>query len=283
MCELTFKVDVDTLEGYTSGVPRLLDILGKKGIRASFFFSMGPDNSGKAAHRIFRNGFLAKILRVKPPMIVASNPDILKRAAAEGHDCGIFCWDHVRWRDHLLTLTHKEIRDELSRAAELFSDITGTPPKSCAAPGWQVSFDSLTVEDELELDYASDVRGISPFFPSVKDTVFRTLQIPTTLPTLDELLGTAGINASNVNGHYLDLLEPSLNVHTIYAEAEGGDMSGIFEGLVDCCVDGEMAFPTLKDIASRFGSAESECAALKCGVEMCEIPGRAGKVAVQLR
>ena len=280
-CELAFKVDVGTLEGYTSGVPRLLDILGKKRIKASFFFSMGPDNSSKAASGIFRNGFLAKMLRVKAPVIAASNPDILKRAVDEGHDCGVLCWDHVRWYDHLSTLTHKEIRDELSRAAELFSDITGAPPKSCAAPGWQVSLDSLTAQNELEFDYASDARGTSPFLPSVGDAVFRTIQIPTTLPTLDELLGTSGINAENVNGHYLDLLEPGLNVHTVHADVEGGDMSAIFAGLVDCCIDGEMAFPTLKDIASRFGDAER--AALKCSVEMCEVPGRAGKVAVQLK
>ena len=286
-CELTFKVDVDTLQGYTDGVPRLLDILGKKGIRASFFFSMGPDNSGKVNHGIFSKCFLAKMLRIKAPvsapMIAASNPDILKRAVSEGHDCGVRSWDHALWRDHLPELTRMEIRDELRRAAELFSDITGTPPKSCAAPGWQVSLDSLSAQNELEFDYASDARGISPFLPSVGGTVFRTLQIPTTLPALGELLGTGGITVENVNGHYLDLLEPGLNVHTIHAEVEGCDMSGIFEGLVDCCVDGEMAFPTLRDVASRFGNAAPERAALECGVKMSEVPGRIGKVAVQLR
>ena len=298
-CELTFKVDVDTLKGYLEGVPRLLDILGKKEIKGSFFFSMGPDNSGKAIRRLFCKGFLAKILRaraigtyefksllygtlLRAPMIATSKPDILKRAVDEGHDCGVHCWDHVLWQDCLLKLTCEEIRTEISKAVELFYDITGTPPRSCAAPDWQVSRDSLAVQDELELNYASDVRGVSPFIPSMEGTVFRTLQIPTTLPTLDELWGTNGINAGNVNDHYLDLLEPGLNVHTIHAEIEGGRMSDVFARLIDCCIDGEMTFPTLRDVASRtLAALEAVAQPAICDVEMSEFPGRPDKVAVQ--
>jgi hypothetical protein len=51
---------------------------------------------------------------------------------------------------------------------------------------------------------------------------FRTLQIPSTLPTLDELWGTDGMDAKSINDKYLDLLEPSLNVHTIHTEMGGG-------------------------------------------------------------
>jgi len=306
-CELTIKVDVDTLKGYLEGVPRLLDILGKKGIKASFFFSMGPDNSGKAICRIFRKGFLAKMMRtrapstygfktllygtlLKAPMIVASNPDILKRTLDEGHDCGVHCWDHVLWQDCLLKLSREEIRAEFEKAIGLFYDIVGTLPKSCAAPSWQVSHDSLAVQDELDLDYSSDVRGVSPFAPSMEGTVFRTIQIPTTLPTLDELWGVNGMNAESVNDHYLDLLEPGLNVHTIHAEMEGGDMSDVFVRLIDCCIDGEVVFPTLRDVTSRVRTATLNAAMPSatatqpaiCGVEMSAISGRAGKVAVQL-
>ncbi|MCL2009941.1 MAG: polysaccharide deacetylase family protein [Synergistaceae bacterium] len=300
ICELAIKIDVDTLKGYIEGVPRLLDILGKKGIKASFFFSMGPDNSGKVIRRVFRRGFVAKMLRakasgsngfrsllygtlLKAPMIVASNPDILKRAADEGHDCGVRCWDCALWQDCLLELPREEIRAEFNRAAELFSGVVGTPPRSCAAPGWQVSRDSLAVQDEFDLDYSSDVRGVSPFIPTIDGVVFRTLQIPATLPTLDELLGTGGASAESVNDRYLDLLEPGLNVRSIHAEAEGGDMSGIFTRLLDCCVDGEMAFPTLGDVASRVSAAspKADLRADICGIEMSELPGRTGKVAVQ--
>ena len=73
-------------------------------------------------------------------------------------------------------------------------------------------------------------------------TTFRTPQIPSTLPTLDELWGTDGLDADTVNDRYLDLLEPGVNVHTIHTEMEGGAMSGVFEALLDACLEGEMAF-----------------------------------------
>ncbi|MDR2180188.1 MAG: 4-deoxy-4-formamido-L-arabinose-phosphoundecaprenol deformylase [Synergistaceae bacterium] len=292
-CEVAIKIDVDTLKGYLEGVPRLLDILKERGIKASIFFSMGPDNSGKAVRRIFRKGFISKMLRtkapstygwktlfygtlLKAPMIVSSDPGILRRAVEEGHDCGIHCWDHVLWQDRLPEMSREEIRAELNKAAELFSRVTGTAPKSSAAPGWQASFDSLTVQDELGFDYCSDVRGTRPFFPRLDGAVFRTLQIPSTLPTLDELWGTDGMDADNIHDKYLDLLEPGLNVHTLHAEMEGGAMRDVLKRFLDCCLEGEVVFPTLKDVASWFKHSPGADIA---DVEMCELSGRAGKVA----
>ena len=64
---LAVKVDVDTLKGYLEGVPRLLDIFGRRDLRVSFFFSFGPDNSGRAIRRVFRKGFIGKMLRTNAP------------------------------------------------------------------------------------------------------------------------------------------------------------------------------------------------------------------------
>jgi peptidoglycan/xylan/chitin deacetylase (PgdA/CDA1 family) len=292
-CELAIKVDVDTLKGYLEGVPRLLDLLGERKLKASIFFSTGPDNSGKAIRRVFRRGFVSKMLRtrapstyglktllygtlLKAPMIVSSNPDILKRAADEGHDCGIHCWDHVLWQDRLPKMSLGEIRAELARAAEAFSRAAGSPPKSCAAPGWQVSADSLAAQDELGFEYCSDTRGARPFFPRMGGVTFRTLQIPTTLPTLDEVWGTGGTDPDGIRDRYLDLLEPEMNVYTAHAEMEGGNMSGAFIRFLDCCIEGEVAFATLSDVAKRVKAASD---ARVCDIEMSAFPGRAGKLA----
>jgi hypothetical protein len=63
MKAISLRVDVDTLEGSIKGIPALLRLLDKHGMRASFYFSFGPDNSGKALRRVFRKGFLAKMRR----------------------------------------------------------------------------------------------------------------------------------------------------------------------------------------------------------------------------
>ncbi len=64
--EVALKIDVDTDQGLKQGVPRLVRMLEREGVAASFFISMGPDNSGKAIARVFRNrGFAGKMFRTR--------------------------------------------------------------------------------------------------------------------------------------------------------------------------------------------------------------------------
>ena len=47
-------------------MPRLLDLFAKEAVNATFFFSLGPDTSGKAIKRVFRKGFVKKVLSANP-------------------------------------------------------------------------------------------------------------------------------------------------------------------------------------------------------------------------
>jgi len=66
---ISLRVDVDTLSGSLEGIPTLLRLLERHRMQASFYFSFGPDNSGKALRRVFRKGFLAKMRRTKAPQM----------------------------------------------------------------------------------------------------------------------------------------------------------------------------------------------------------------------
>ena len=67
---VAIKVDCDTDEGTRAGVPRLAEILAARGIRATFFFTLGPDRSGVAVMRIFtKKGFLKKMIRTRAPSL----------------------------------------------------------------------------------------------------------------------------------------------------------------------------------------------------------------------
>ena len=67
---VALKVDCDTLEGTREGVPRLLEMFAARGIRATFFFTLGPDRSGVAVRRVFtRKGFLRKMIRSRAPAL----------------------------------------------------------------------------------------------------------------------------------------------------------------------------------------------------------------------
>lgn len=287
--KLAIKIDIDTLRGYLEGLPRLLGILKAHDVKASVFFSMGPDNSGKAIRRVFRKGFIRKMFRTKAPtaygiktlfygtllpapMITSANPDLILRTADEGHECGIHSWDHVYWQDNLPRLSKDTIRRELERAFSQFEDYAGFKPECCAAPGWQVTPDSLSVQDELGLTYCSDTRGYSPFVPEMDGKIFATPQVPSTLPTLDEVLGD--VQAEDVSAYYAGLLKPGLNVHTIHTEMEGGMMHWTFSEFLDRCGEMGVEFVTL-------GEAVRESELRRGTVVMGEIPGRAGKVALQ--
>jgi peptidoglycan/xylan/chitin deacetylase (PgdA/CDA1 family) len=292
---LALKVDVDTLKGYLEGVPRLLKIFDDRDIKVTFLFSFGPDNSGKAIRRIFRKGFLKKMFRTKAPsayglktlmygtllpapMIVAPHPEPFISAVESEHDCGIHAWDHVKWQDKIRKLSKDEIAEDFNKAAEIFRKYSGVSPRCCGAPGWQVSEASLAVQDELDFDYCSDTRGVPgdmPFLPRLRGGMFHTLQIPSTLPTLDEILGTNDINVNNFDGFYLDALQEGLNVHTIHTEMEGGTLAGVFEKFIETCLERGVIFKTLSEIAR----AERDKLTPTREIEEKSIPGRAGKVA----
>lgn len=295
MPTIALKIDVDTYIGTRDGVPRLLEIFDRFGIRGTFYFSMGPDNSGKAIRRIFtRKGFLRKMLRTKapsvyglrtlmygillpPPIIADKVPHVLRATAARGHEVGIHCWDHVKWHDLLPWIPRNMIALELGRAFALFEEILGKRAKTTAAPGWTVSPDSLEIQDALLLTYCSDSRGSHPFYPVMDGRRFKTLQLPTTLPTMDELLGENGITAETVNDHYLSLIRPGLNVHTIHAELEGGVLSPVFIDLLERLRAGGSRFVTLAEAAEEAQRGEIP----SCELAMGELPGRAGEVAIQ--
>ncbi|MBW1917699.1 MAG: 4-deoxy-4-formamido-L-arabinose-phosphoundecaprenol deformylase [Deltaproteobacteria bacterium] len=295
---LAIKVDVDTLAGYREGVPSLLALFQERGIRASFFVAMGPDNSGQAIWRLFRRkGFLHKMLRTRAPqlyglrtlaygtllpapMIVAAAPGLLPEVVAAGHELGIHGYDHVYWQDHLNHLPQEAIHLEILRAQKTFIKVMGYPAKAFAAPGWQCNPASQAVLAAEDFLYVSNTRGYCPYFPRYDRQVFPTLEIPTTLPTLDELLGLNGRTAGDFNQEILARLRPGqVEVLTVHAEAEGRIFKDDFARLLDQLQGRGVKFLRLGDWVQELLS--SPTALLSAPVTWGTLPGRAGEVACQ--
>lgn len=294
---LAIKIDVDTERGTRLGVPALAKLLEARGIPATFLFSLGPDNTGRAIRRIFRPGFFSKVSRTSVVGtygwrtlmngVVLPGPDIGKRhaglmraVAASGFETGIHCWDHVFWQDRLFVLSEARVAEEFGKALRAYEDIFGKPAKTAGAAGWQASAASLAAYDAAGLDYASDARGEHPFFPVMEGKRFRTLQIPTTLPTLDELMGRPEYPDALLADALFARMKPgSVNVFTIHSEIEGMRMRSWFEGFLDNAAARGVAFVSLAEEAAslmRDPSSVSEAPLLQG-----EIDGRSGALALQ--
>ena len=146
--KIALKIDIDTYVGMRKGVPNLMNILDKFGVKASFFVTFGPDNSGKAIRRIFTQpGFFKKMLRTNAvgmfgiktvfygtllpaPLIGLSFPDLLEELKGKGHEVALHAYDHVKWHDFLNELTEDEILTEFKKGVKAYSDIFGEPPQS---------------------------------------------------------------------------------------------------------------------------------------------------------
>ena len=299
MLQVAIKVDVDTWVGLKEGVPRLLALFQRYAVPASFFVAFGPDNSGKAVRRIFKPGFLHKMWRTNavrlygvktllrgtllPPLIIGDMaPELLQAVVDDGHELGIHGYDHVLWQDRLQGLGEAGVTDEIERAIASYVKILKIPPQGFAAPGWQATDASLAVQDRQGFLYCSDTRGAFPFLPMTRGQTYRTLQIPTTLPTLDEVLGSDGMQGERVNSFFLSQLRPDrLNVHTIHAEVEGRAQLDLFASLLKHLEVRGVAYVKLCDVAKALlyqGPGDLPRAA----VQHRPIPGRAGEVACQV-
>ncbi len=287
------RIDVDTFRGTKLGVPNLCRILDKYSVKATFFFSVGPDNMGRHLWRLLRPAFLRKMLRTKAaslygwdillrgtffpgPVIGKKLPDIIRAAANAGHETGLHAWDHHAWQAHIDNMDSETIYKSLDKGVELLTQILGRPPECSAVPGWKCSDIVLEQKNRFKFRYNSDCRGESIFLPVVKNTTLSQPQIPVTLPTYDEVVGRNGITNENYNEHILSLIVPEkLNVLTIHAEVEGIICEKLFDEFLRDAQARDISFVPLGDLLSYYSST------IQAGITSQEIRGREGWVSCQ--
>jgi len=295
------KIDVDTYRGTRDGVPAMLDDLAAAGVTASFFFTLGPDNSGRAILRVFtKPGFLGKMLRTNAakmygvetalygtllpaPIIGRRCAAVLARCRAEGHEVGLHAWDHVAWQDRLHRLPRRAVEAQIERGIAAFAAVFGERPRAFAAPAWLATDDALEALDARGFDYLSVSRTVdngaaAPFYPRVRGRALSTLELPTTLPTLDEDLGRDGITPES----YVERLvsryrEGADEVLTVHAETEGLAYRALFQRLL--ARHRERGIETLP-LARLAGEARGRAAVRDVGLGT--VPGRSGRVLLAL-
>jgi len=292
---VALKVDVDTYRGTRDGVPAMLEDLAAAGVKATFFLTLGPDNSGRAVFRVFtKPGFLRKMLRTNAAKMygwktalygtLLPAPRIGRRCQAElreiekaGHEVGLHAWDHVLWQDRLHRLSRPAIDAQLRRGIQAFAEIYGHPPRAFAGPAWFCTDDGFESLDAQGFDYLSIARGPElPYYPKIRGKALKTIDIPTTVSTLDEDLGRDGITPENYVDRLVARYRPGQDeVLTVHAETEGLAYRHLFQQLLARHNAMGLATVPVSELA-----AEAKATAPARDVRLGEIPGRSGRVVV---
>jgi len=295
--KLALKVDVDTYRGTLEGVPRLVDACQRHQAQATFFFSLGPDHTGRAIKRVFRPGFMKKVSRTSVlehygiktllygtllpgPDIGRNCADILRSVHDAGFEVGIHCYDHIRWQDHVAEKNAAWTQREMQRAVDRFTEIFGEAPKAHAAAGWQTNRYALRQTQRLGFAYSSDTRGTNPFIPTWDAEIIACPQLPTTLPTLDELIGRDGITTENVAQHLLGITSTKSDtghVYTLHAELEGQKWLPIFEQLLQGWHEQGYELVSMRQYLQGIKVSDLPRHEVKMGT----VEGRSGTLAVQ--
>jgi undecaprenyl phosphate-alpha-L-ara4FN deformylase len=291
--KIGLRIDVDTFRGTRLGVPSLCQVLAEHDIKATFFFSVGPDNMGRHLWRLLRPAFLWKMLRTRAaslygwdillrgtfwpgPVIGERLGSIIRVVAGAGHEVGLHVWDHQAWQARIDTMDEAAIRRSLEQGVELLTRILGHPPTCSAVPGWKCNDLVLKEKARFPFVYNSDCRGESVFRPVVGGTAMAQLQVPVTLPTYDEVVGRDGVSNDNYNDHILGLLDSDqLNTLTIHAEVEGIICLDLFRQFVDKALSQGHRFVPLKDLLRDPGEVSAAAIVPKT------FPGREGWLACQ--
>lgn len=112
--------------GSRVGVPRILSILERAAIPATFFV---------------------------PAVSALLHPDEQRRVVHEGHEIGLHGWIH----ELNSVLPEANERDLHRRAAEVIDRVTGRPAVGMRTPSWDFSPATLRIERELGLEYDSSL------------------------------------------------------------------------------------------------------------------------------
>ncbi len=292
---VALKIDVDTLRGTRDGVPAMLADLGEFGVTASFYFTLGPDRSGRAIFKLFTDPrFLAKMMRTNAvrmygmetmlygtllpgPKIGRRCAAVLRAVAAAGHEVGLHAWDHRAWQDSLARRPRSWIASQIDSGKAAFAEVFGRPPAAFAGPAWMCTADGWRVLAAAGFDYLSVSRGTGlPFFPRVGDDTLPVLELPTTLPTFDEQLGRDGVTATNYVEQLVASYRPGqVEVLTVHAETEGLAYRELFRELLR-----RHRAEGIETLRLDAWANEARAGAVPHAVGLGEIPGRAGRVAI---
>ena len=134
--------------GWKVGMPRILKLLERYGVRATFFV---------------------------PGLVAERNQALIKEVVALGHEVAHHSYSH-RW---IVNLKPEEEREEMERGMEALTRITGQRPRGWRSPAAEFSAITLDLLLEYGFDYSSNFfDDDSPYLLRIGGQTTRIVELP---------------------------------------------------------------------------------------------------------
>lgn len=297
MRQIALRITATSYRGTLQGIPNLVELLRRHTAGATFLFSFGPDHSGRLARRLLRAGYLKQARRTRAfahtgmgalftgtllpaPQIGKRAASVMRGVAESGFEVGIHGWDRWAWEEEIAAADAAWVEGQMQLAADKYADIFGKAATAHGAIGWQMNAHALRLTQRMGFRYSSDTRGSHPFIPVQNGEIILCPQLPTTLPTMDELIGRDGVNEDNLAEALMreTALEPEHpHVFTLRAEREGMKRLPAFEKLLTGWQEQGYSIVAMQDIADQLDRDTLPHHQIIRGT----VPGRIGTLMVQ--
>ncbi|MBF0518513.1 MAG: polysaccharide deacetylase family protein [Nitrospirae bacterium] len=296
MIPVLLRVDIDFSFGLRKGVPYILDVLDEYGVKATFFSVMGPDTASTHTRNFSKKGYLKRIMAMNPlKMLVgfgplfflrgkllplkyvgSGHPGILKEIADRGHELGLHSYNHAQWAGLWPELPDTYIEEDLKRAGDEYRKIFKKDFHLWGSPNWRTSEHLYRLLVDMGALYTSNVRGNSPFFPKYGDTIYKTTELPITMPALHELV-QAGIKKHDTVKVLDKCLTSEYNQWVIHCYYEGILERKMFENALRHLADLGCAFYTFEQFFKQIRTDTLPA----CEIDAVTVPGGIGSISCQ--
>lgn len=238
---VALRVEVGSLRGLRQGVPNLMRLFSEFQVRATFFFPLGRDFAGRYPLSTWRHrtryGLKALTygsLQVAPSL-TAESLQLMKLAERNGHEVGLSGMSPQQWSRRMAHAAPSWVEDQFATMLAAYRQGGQHAIPAFAPPDWQTHPRLLRLLRPESVAFSSMSRGKLPYLPVLQGERSTVPEIPTTLPTIDELLEQPDINADNVHEYlYAESRRvlPAGHVYGVSAEREGLAMLPVMEKLL---------------------------------------------------
>lgn len=276
MKEFCFRFDVDTIRCIREGVPNLVELANKLGIKFTFFVNFGRAISHKVTLNILTDNIPEKTFEETPyklsarrklgnkfylltaivnPKVGTSTLDNVRSIYENGNEMGLHGGkNHALWQVYGHGWSKDKIRNEIGWALEIIEEKDIVKPEGFASPGWSGSRNLHLVLEELGFLYVADDHAPDSIAIYPADKGHNLLHIPTNITGPGgagyiEAMVAKGLNPSEIEEDFKRHLETkSLAVVYDHPYFAGVEVLEIIPRLLDVADKAGFEILTMKEI-----------------------------------